>query len=100
MDEARVWLGPDLVARLELVALAEHRADVAAAKLGDDMKLRAGGLHYLHFGFGAVIGESGMVGPYAEECRSSVASRGRGAERKLASRRSLEGDAAVGADMS
>src|SRR4029079_8644101 len=41
-----------------------------------------------------------MLGPHAEDCRSSVAARGRGTERKLDSRRSLEGDAAVGADMS
>ena len=50
MDEPRIGFEPDLVARLELVALAEHGDDLLAAELGDDLGLRAGRLDHLDLG--------------------------------------------------
>ena len=44
MHEPRIGLEPDLVARLELMALAEHGDDVRAADLGDHLQLGSGRL--------------------------------------------------------
>ena len=58
MHELRIGFEPDLVARLELVAFAEHGDDVLAAQLGDDLDFGAGRLDDHDFGFGAVIGDA------------------------------------------
>ena len=50
MDEPRIGFEPDLVARLKLVTLAEHRDDIFAAKLGDDLRFRTCGLDHLNLG--------------------------------------------------
>ena len=54
MRQSWIWLEPDLVARFEIVAFAEHRDDVVAAELGRDLQFGAGRLDHQHFGFGAV----------------------------------------------
>ena len=40
MHECRVWLQPDLVARIELVTLAEYGDDLLAAELGEHLGFR------------------------------------------------------------
>ena len=82
MDEPRIGLEPDLVARLELVALAEHRDDVLAAELGDDLRLRAGRLDHLDLGLGAVVGDGEVLGPDAVDHGPSVGAGRRRAERQ------------------
>src|SRR5262247_3422953 len=56
MRQSWIWLEPDLVARFEVAAFAEHRDDVVAAELGRDLQFGAGWLDHQHFGFGAVLG--------------------------------------------
>src|SRR5947207_15414276 len=73
MNELRIWLEPDLVARLELVTLAEHRDDVFAAELGDHLDFSPGRLDDLDGSLGAVIGNDEMLGPDAVDRGASVA---------------------------
>ena len=82
MHEPRIGLEPDLVARLELVAFAEHRDDVVAAELGDDLDFRAGRLDHLDLGLGAVVGDDEMLGPHAIDRGAAVAAGGRRGERQ------------------
>src|SRR5215468_9756026 len=63
MRQPWVRLEPDLVARFEIVAFAEHRDDVVAAELGGDLQFGAGRLDHQHLGFGAV--SSGKRTPLA-----------------------------------
>src|SRR5581483_2484213 len=74
MDKPRVRLEPDLVARLELMAFAEHRDDFFAAELGDDLQLRPCRLDHLDLGVGAVVGKHKMLRPHAAQRRAAVAS--------------------------
>src|SRR5712671_4792275 len=79
MNELRVWLEPDLVARLELVTLAENRDDVFAPELGDHLDFGAGRLDHLDGSLGAVIGDDEMLGPDAVDRGAPVtAGRRRG----------------------
>src|SRR6266851_10349414 len=80
MHEPWIGLEPDLVARLEFEALAEHRDDVLAAELGDDLKLGAGRLHHLDFGLGAVVGDGEMLGADAVDGGPAVGTRRRSVE--------------------
>ena len=75
MNELRIWFEPDLVARLELVTLAEHRDDVLAAELGDHLDFRAGRLDHLDLGLGAVVGDGEMLGPDAVDRGAAVGCR-------------------------
>src|ERR1700761_270641 len=54
MHQRRVRLEPDLVARTELVTLAEDRDDLLAAELGKHLGLRSRRLDHHDLGFGAV----------------------------------------------
>ena len=65
MDERRIGLQPDLVARIELVPFAEHGDDLLAAELGEHLGLRAGRLDHDDLGLRAVIGDGEMLGPDA-----------------------------------
>src|SRR5690242_4393468 len=82
MNELRIWLEPDLVARLELVTFAEHRDDLFAAKLGDNLNFGAGRLDHLDGGLGAVIGDDEMLGPHAVDRGASIAAGRRGGQRQ------------------
>src|SRR5215207_3779020 len=98
MHQARIGFEPDLVARLELMALAEHRDDFFAAKLGKYLRLRAGRLDHLDLRLRALVGEYEMLGPDAVDRRPAIPSRGRRGERQAHAGWSLERRAAVGAD--
>src|SRR5437764_7653328 len=88
MNEIRVWLEPDLIARLELVTLAEYRDDVFAAELGDYLDLGTGRLDHLDVSLDAVIGDDEMLGPDAVDRGASVAARrGRGQRQARAAQR-------------
>src|ERR1051325_3789549 len=63
MHETRIGLEPDLVARLECMALAKHRDHLLVAELGDDLNFRAGRLDHLDLRRRAVLGERKMLGP-------------------------------------
>src|SRR3954463_7388218 len=70
MHECRVWLQPDLVARVELMTFAEYGDDLLAAKLGEHLRFRTGRLDHDDLGFGAVIGDGEMFGTDAVDCRT------------------------------
>src|SRR5258708_22789597 len=65
MHERRVRLQPDLVARIELMTLAEHGNDLLAAELGKHLRFRAGRLDHDDLRFGAVVRDREMLGPGA-----------------------------------
>src|SRR5450756_1776701 len=65
MDQRRIRLQPDPVARVELMALAEYRDDLLAAELGEDLGFRSGRFHHHDLGFGAVVGDREVLGPDA-----------------------------------
>src|SRR4029079_14793983 len=69
MHERRVWLEPHLVARIELVTLADPGAYLLAAELGEHLRLRARRLDHDDLGFGAVIGDGEMFGTHAVDRR-------------------------------
>src|SRR5262245_18195594 len=62
MHERRVRLEPDLVARRELVALAEHGDDLLASELGEHLGFRAGRLDHDNLSLRAVVGDGEMLG--------------------------------------
>src|ERR1700731_2267582 len=55
MDEGWVRLQPDLVARIELMTLAEHGDDLLAAELGKDLGFRTSRLDHDDLRFRAVV---------------------------------------------
>ena len=55
MHHPRIRLEPDPVARIELVALAEHRDDLLTAEPRKHLRLRSRGLDYDDLGLEAVI---------------------------------------------
>src|SRR5262249_863212 len=73
MQPSWIWLEPDLVARFEVVAFAEHRDDVVAAELGGDLQFGAGRLDHQHFGLGAVLGDDEVLRPDAVDDGMPVA---------------------------
>ena len=79
---------------LKSMAFAEHRDDVVAAELGDDLHLGAGRLDHLDLGFGAVVGEDEMLRPDAVDRGATVAARRRRGERQ-ARRRSAPSNASA-----
>src|SRR3954471_17933474 len=72
MPQTRIGFEPDLVARLELVALAKHRDDVLAAQFRHHLDFRAGRLDHLDGGLGAVVGDGEMLRPNAADDRAAV----------------------------
>src|SRR6266446_6154735 len=90
MHERRVWLQPDLVTRVELVALAEHGDDLLATKLGEDLGLRAGRLDHDDLGFRAVVRDREVLGPDAVHRRPSFRSGWRRCQRQLHAVRALK----------
>src|SRR5262245_33555237 len=82
MDEVRIGLEPDAVARFEAVALAEHGDDILAAELGRDLDLRPGRLDHLDLGVGAVVGDGEMLGAHAVDHRTAIAATVRRHERQ------------------
>ena len=95
MHKPRVRLEPDLIARLELMALAKHGNDFFAAEFGEDLGLRAGRLDHDDFGLGAVVGDGEMLGTDAVNRGASVAAGRRAGERQLDAVRSFKRRAAV-----
>ena len=65
MHECRVWLQPDLVARVELMTFAEYGDDLLAAELGEHLRFRTGRLDDHDLGFDALIGKLEMLRPNA-----------------------------------
>src|ERR1044071_2152379 len=82
MNELRIWLEPDLIARLEWMTLAEHCDDVFAAELGDHLDFRAGRLDHLDGCLCAVVGDHEMLGPDAVDRGASVAVMRRSGQRQ------------------
>src|SRR5215471_926013 len=74
MHERGVGFQADLVARIELVALAEHRDHLLAAEIGENLRFGAGRLDDDDFGFGAVIGNGEVLGTDAIDRGSAVRS--------------------------
>src|SRR5882672_7529549 len=99
MHERRIRLQPDLVARIELMPLAEHSDDLFAAELGEDLGLRAGRLDHDNLGFGAVIGDGEMFGPHAIDGGLAFGIGWCRLERQLDAVRTFEGGAAVRFDL-
>src|SRR6476620_2337026 len=90
MNQFRVRLEPDLVARLELVTLPEYRDDILAPKLGDHLDFRASRLDHLDDGLRAVVRDDEMLGPHAiDRGASGAACRCRG-QRQARAARSFE----------
>src|SRR3954469_1137032 len=95
MYERRIRLEPHLVARTELMPLAEHGDDLLAAELGEDLGLRTGRLDHDDLGLGAVIGDGEMLGPHAVDRRLAVGIGGCRLERQLDAVRAFEEGTAV-----
>src|SRR4029079_9292226 len=99
MNEPRVWLKPDLVARLELMSLAEDGDDLVLAYFGDDLQFRSSRVDDLDHGLGAVVRSREMLRAHAINGRASIAAGRRIVERecypggRLECRRSVPADA-------
>src|SRR5579883_3378409 len=98
VDELRVWLEPDLLARLELVPLAEHGDHLFTGELGYDLQFRAGRLHDMDLGFDAIPRQREVLGPHAENHRPVVGRMRRGGKREPHPARTFEPNAAIAAD--
>src|SRR5215470_15740725 len=90
MHERRVRLEPDLVARGELMTLAEHGNDLLAAEFGEYLGFRAGRLDHDDLGFRAVVGDGEMLRTDAIDHRLAVGIAGCLCERQLDAVRPLE----------
>src|SRR5258708_20726306 len=95
MDERWVRFQPDLVARIELMTLAEHGDDLLAAELGEYLRLRAGRLDHDDLGFGAVVRDSKMLRPDAVHRRPAVGIGRRRRQRQFHAVRALESRPAI-----
>src|SRR5258705_13617155 len=91
MHERRVRLEPDLVARTELMALAENRDDLLAAQFRKYLGLRAGRLDHDDLGFRPVVGAGEMLGPHAGDHGLAVGIGGWRYQRQLHAVRTLKG---------
>src|SRR5258707_7881835 len=94
MHERRIRLEPDLVARTELMPLAEHGDHLLAAEFGEHLGLRSRRLNHDDLGLGAVIGDGEMLGPHAVDSGLAVGIGGRGCQRQLYALRPPETGAA------
>src|SRR5665647_917235 len=63
MNQRRIRLQPHLVARIELMPLAEHGDDLLAAELGEYLGFRTGWFHHHNLGFGAIVRDREMLRP-------------------------------------
>src|SRR5882757_5958996 len=95
MYERGIWFKPDLVARIELMAFAEHRDDLLAAELGEHLSFRPRRLHHHDLGFRAVVRDGEMLGPDTVDRRPAVGIGRRSGERQFYAVRSLEAGAAI-----
>src|SRR6266702_1552197 len=95
MHERRVRLQSDLVARIELMTLAEHGHDLFTAELGEDLGFRAGRLDHDDLRFGAVIGDGEVFGPHAVNGGLALGIGGRRGQRQLDAVGAFEAGAAV-----
>src|ERR1700741_3523011 len=95
MHERRVGFQADLVARIELVTLAEHRDHLLAAECCEHFRLRPGRLDHDDLGFGAVIGDGEVLGADAIDRGPSVGIDRRALQWKLDAVRAFEGDGPV-----
>src|SRR4029078_10639778 len=98
MDKPRIGLEPDLVARLEGMALTKCGDDVDATKLRNDLNLRAGWLDHQNSGVGPVVGNNEMLGARAVDGRLSIAASWRGSNRQPCSTRTFKFHSAIGAN--
>src|SRR6516162_8120691 len=98
MRQSWIWLEPDLVARFEVVAFAEHRDDIVAAELGGDLQFGAGRLDHQHLGLGAVLRDDEVLRPDAVDDGMSVAAVRRRQQRQTHAVDAREFQAAVGVD--
>src|SRR3954447_12094833 len=65
MHKRRIGFQPDLVARIELMTLAEHRDDLLSAKLGEDLGFRTRRLDDDDLSFRPVVSNREVLGPDA-----------------------------------
>src|SRR5215212_5153686 len=99
MHEGRIGFQPDLVARIELMTLAEHRDDLLSAKLGEDLGFRTGRLDDDDLGFRPVVSNSEVFGPDAIDGRPAFRIGGGRRQRQLDAVWALETSAAVRLDL-
>src|SRR5579875_3998844 len=97
MHEPRIGPESNLIARPELVTLAEHRDDFLTPHFCDDVKLRAGRFDDLHLGLGAIARQGEMLRPDAADDRAAVAVGGHMVERKPDTVAAIENGALAGA---
>src|SRR5258707_8715814 len=90
MHERRVRLEPDLVARTELMAFAEHRDDLLAAQFCEHLGFRPGRLDHDDLGFRPVVGDGEMLGPHAVDHGLAVGIGGWRYQRQLDAVRTLK----------
>src|SRR5712691_4387615 len=98
MDELRIGFEPDLVARLEIVALAEDGDDVVTGEPRRDLDFGSRRLDDDDLARRAVIGKREMFGPDAIDSGPPVGTGRLSGERKLDSVGRLEGGGAVRPD--
>src|SRR5215210_816583 len=99
MHKRRIGFQPELVARIELMTLAEHSNDLLSAKLGKDLGLRTGRLDDDDFGIRAVISNSEVLGPDAIDGGPAFRIGGCRGQRQLDAVWALETSAAVRLDL-
>src|SRR6186997_3246615 len=73
MDQLRIGFEPDLVARIELMTLAEYGDNFLAAKLSKHLGFRTGRLDNDDLGFGAVVGNREVLRAHAIDGRPAIA---------------------------
>src|SRR3984957_8338709 len=99
MNQRRFRFQPDLVARLELMTLAEDGDDLLAAELGEDLRFRSRRFDHDDFGFRPVVSNREMLRPHPINRGPAVGVGGRGRQRQLDAVRPFEAGAAVGLDL-
>src|ERR1700733_15130239 len=77
MNQRRFRLQPDLVARLELMTLAEDGDDLLPPELGEDLRFRSRRFDHDDFGFRTVVSNREMLRPHPINRRPAVGIGGR-----------------------
>src|ERR1700682_28745 len=98
MDELRIGFEPDLVARLEIVALAEDRDDVVTGEPRRDLDFGARRLDDDDLARRAVVGEREMFGPNTVDRGPPIRAGRLSGKRQFDSVGRFEGGGAVRAD--
>src|ERR1700733_2624671 len=99
MNQRRFWFQPDLVARLELMTLAEDGDDLFAAQLGEYLRFRSRRFDHHDFRLRTIIGNREMLRPHAIDRGPAVGIGGCRRQRQLDAVRPFEAGAAVGLDL-